>query len=289
MPELPELEVVKEFLRSQLVGQRIEYFQVLKPLVFRNLTSQDPQSLLPRKTFARVQRRGKFLILSLDSGDYLVINPMLSGRLYWAQPQDKKAADTFLIFGLSAGRELRYVDPKTTGKVYLTKDLSKVPGFAAQGPEALQVTWEEFRERVQKHRGEIKGILTDQAFLAGIGNAYADEILHHARIYPFLRRTRLSEEEMHRLYESMQTVLGQATLRVQEEMGTEIHLKFREDLAVHGKKGEPCPRCGNPISEVKVQKRATNFCRQCQPGIMQGRSRRLSPPPIPQAGKIKPS
>lgn len=289
MPELPELEVIKEFLQEELVGQGIDYFEILKPLVFRNLTPQDPQSSLRRKTFIQVQRRGKFLILTLDSRANLVINPMLSGRLHWSPPGDKRVADTFLVFGLSGGRELRYVDPKTMGKVYLTLNLSLVPGFALQGPEALSVSREEFRNRLKQHRGEIKGILTDQFFIAGIGNAYADEILHHARIYPFLRRPRLSPAEIDLLYDSIRTVLGVVISRVRAQMGEEIHLKFREELKVHGKKGEPCPRCGTPISEVKVQNRTTNFCRHCQPGIMQGRSRRLPSPSIPETRKIEPS
>ncbi|MBI2845842.1 MAG: Fpg/Nei family DNA glycosylase [Chloroflexi bacterium] len=288
MPELPELEVVKEFLQKELVGQTIKYFEVLKPLVFRNLIPQDLKSALLNKTFAHVDRRGKFLILSLGSEPHLVINPMLSGRLYWSPPEEKRAADTFIIFGVSGGRELRYVDPKTMGKVYLTNELSLVPGFALQGPEALNVSREEFRERIKRYRGEIKGAIIDQSFLAGIGNAYADEILHHARLYPFLRRPRLSAEEVDRLYDSIQAVLDEATSRVRAQMGEEIHLKFREELKVHGKKGEPCPRCGTPISEVKVRNRATNFCRHCQPGIMQGRSRRLASAALPETGKIKP-
>jgi formamidopyrimidine-DNA glycosylase len=200
---------------------------------------------------------------------------MLSGRLYYCRPQEKRLAYTFLILHMVQGMDLRYVDSKQMGKVYLTAETSLVPGFARQGPEALEVTEEEFKERLKGHRGEIKGVLCNQAFLAGIGNAYADEILFEASLYPFVRRPRLKGEEVERLYRAMRAVLVRSVERVREEMGEEIHLKPREFLAVHGKGGSPCPRCGTPISEVKARGRATNFCRRCQPGIMVGPSRSL--------------
>ena len=274
MPELPELEVTKEFLQEQVVGRRIEKVEVLRPIVVRNLTDLDLVSHLEGQAFTEVGRRGKYLIFSLDAL-YLVINPMLSGRLYFCLSTERRLAKTFVIWHLQDGIDLRYVDEKQMGKIYLTPDLSLVPGFARQGPEALEVTFETFEERLRRYRGETKGILTNQAFLAGIGNAYADEILFRAGIYPFKKRPRLSKEEMERLYEAMRGVLLENIHRLQEEMGDRIHLKFRDFLAVHGKGGSPCPRCGTPISEVRARGRLTNFCRSCQPGIMIGRSRSL--------------
>ncbi len=273
MPELPELEVMKGFLQDNLLGRRVEGVEILRPIVFRNLTEFDPFHLVG-KAFTRVQRRGKFLIFSLDPSDYLVINPMLSGQIYFCPSSQRRLAKTFIILRLEGGMDLRYVDAKQMGKVYLTRDLSLVPGFASQGPEALGVTLEEFMERLRRHRGEIKGILTNQAFLAGIGNAYADEILFCAGVYPFKKRPHLSKEEVERLYEAMRGVLLENIHRLQEEMGDQIHLKFRDSLSVHGKGGSPCPRCGTAISEVRARGRLTNFCRRCQPGIMVG-TRRL--------------
>jgi len=274
MPELPELEVVKDFLVEHLVGRRIEKVEVLRPIVVRNLTDLDFASSLEDQAFTKVERRGKFLIFSLDAL-YLVINPMLSGRLYLCPSTERRLAKTFVIWHLEDGIDLRYVDEKQMGKVYLTPDLSLVPGFAMQGPEALEVPFEAFKERLKQHRGEIKGVLVDQAFVAGIGNAYADEILFRAGVYPFKRRPGLTEGEIRRLYEAMRTVLEESIANIHKRMGDQIHLKFRDFLAVHGKGGSPCPRCGTPISEVRARGRLTNFCRNCQPGIMIGRSRSL--------------
>jgi len=200
---------------------------------------------------------------------------MLSGRLYFCPSTERRLAKTFVIWHLQDGIDLRYVDQKQMGKIYLTSDLSSVPGFAMQGPEALEVTFETFKERLRRHRGEIKGVLINQAFAAGIGNAYADEILFRAGVYPFKRRPRLTREEIGRLYEAMRAVLEESIAAIRERMGDQIHLKFRDFLAVHGKGGSPCPRCGTPISEVRARGRLTNFCRSCQPGIMIGRNRDL--------------
>jgi formamidopyrimidine-DNA glycosylase len=273
MPELPELEVVKDFLVEHLVGRRIEKVEVLRPIVLRNL-ALDFASSLEGRAFTEVGRRGKFLIFSLDAL-YLVINPMLSGRLYFCLSTERRLAKTFVIWHLQGGVDLRYVDEKQMGKIYLTPDLSLVPGFAIQGPEALEVTFEAFKERLKGHRGEIKGVLVNQTFVAGIGNAYADEILFRAGVYPFKRRPRLTEEEVRRVYEAMRAVFEESIATIHARMGDEIHLKFRDFLAVHGKSGSPCPRCGTPISEVRARGRLSNFCRHCQPGIMIGRSRSL--------------
>ena len=273
MPELPELEVIKDFLQGNLLGRRVEGAEIVRPIVVRNLTEFDPSHLVG-EAFTQVQRRGKFLIFSLDSSDYLVINPMLSGQIYLCPSSQRRLARTFIILWLEGGMDLRYVDAKQMGKVYLTRDLSLVSGFARQGPEALEVTLEEFEERLRRRRGEIKGILTNQTFLAGIGNAYADEILFCAGIYPFKKRPHLSKEEVEGFYEAMRKVLLENICRLQGEMGDQIHRKFRDSLSVHGKGGSPCPRCGTAISEVRARGRLTNFCRRCQPGVMVG-SRRL--------------
>ncbi len=273
MPELPELEVTKGFLQEHVVGRRIEKVEVLRPIVVRNLADLDFTSL-EGQAFTEVWRRGKYLIFSLDAL-YLVINPMLSGRLYFCLSTERRLAKTFVIWHLQDGIDLRYVDERQMGKVYLTPDLSLVPGFARQGPEALEVTFESFKERLRRHRGEIKRVLINQAFVAGIGNAYADEILFRAGVYPFRRRPRLTGEEIRRLYEAMRAVLEESIAIIRKQMGDQIHLKFRDFLAVHGKGGSPCPRCGILISEVRARGRLTNFCRSCQPGIMIGRSRSL--------------
>jgi len=270
VPELPDLEVIKEFLQERMVGLIIEGVEVLRPIVVRNLTAHEFATSLTGKSFSEVKRRGKFLILALNSGEALVINPMLAGRLQYCRRKERRRATTYLILHLANGMDLRYVDPKAMGKVYLTGDLSLVPGFPQQGPEALdpEVTLKVFQERLRKHRGEIKGILTNQRFLAGIGNAYADEILFRAGIYPFRKRPSLSAAEIERLYHSMRSTLTEATATLQERLGEEIDVEVRDFLQVHGKGGSPCPRCGATISEIRANQRITSFCRKCQPGTL---------------------
>ncbi len=273
MPELPELEVVKQVLQHHVVGQTIQAVEVMPAggaIVVRDLTRGGFVEMLTGATITDVNRRGKFMLFSLQPAAaaplYLVLNPKLTGRLQLAIPGDKRHAKTHVIFTLSNGEELRYIDQKRMGQLYLTDDLNAVPEYKGLGPEALEISLEEFRTRLKTYRGEIKGILTRGDFIAGIGNAYADEILWVARLHPFRKRTQLTPEEIDRLYAAMRTTLLEATEQVRAAMGEAIHREPREFMAVHMKSGEPCPRCGTPISLVGANQRITNFCRTCQPG-----------------------
>ena len=171
-----------------------------------------------------------------------------------------------MVLALSEGGELRYFDRKTMGQLYLTYDLQLVPDWAGLGPEPLSLSPAEFQARLRQFRGEIKGILTRGELVAGIGNAYADEILWAARLHPYRKRTQLTPEETDRLYAAMRETLMNATAQVRAAMGEAIHLEPRDFMAVHMKAGQPCPRCGTPISLVGANQRITNFCRTCQPG-----------------------
>ena len=175
-----------------------------------------------------------------------------------------------VVLRLADGHELRYHDAEDMGKIYLTADLAQVPTFSGLGPDADDpaLTIEVFRQRIKRHTGEIKGTLTNQEFIAGIGNAYSDEICWCAGIYPFRRRASLNAAEMERLYRCMSAVLEKAIETLRARVGDAIDVEVRDFLAVHGKAGQPCPRCGGPISEVTREKRATHFCRTCQPGLM---------------------
>ena len=272
MPELPELEVVCEVLRRRVVGHTLDAVKLIQPgaaIVVRDLTASRFDVAVASATIDAVSRRGKFVIFSLaksHTSAYLAINPKLTGRLQLAMPADKKLPKTHLIFSLSGGFELRYVDQKTMGQLYLTSDLSQVPDYASLGPEPFDVSLDQFRERLRPYRGEIKGVLVRGEFIAGIGNAYADEILWAAKIHPYRKRTALTPDEIERLYHAMQSTLRDATDKVRVEMGEAIHREPRDFMAIHMKSGEPCPRCGTPISLVGANQRITNFCRTCQPG-----------------------
>jgi len=272
MPELPELEVVCEVLRRRVVGQTIDAVTLIQPgaaILVRDLTASQFDVALTGTTIETVARRGKFVIFNLAkpyTALHLAINPKLTGRLQLAAPTEKKLPKTHVICALSNGLDLRYLDQKTMGQLYLTADLSQVPDYATLGPEPFDVSLDQFRERLRPYRGEIKGILVRGEFLAGIGNAYADEILWVAKIHPYRKRTALTPDEIERLYDAMLSTLREAIDKVRAEMGEAIHREPRDFMAIHMKAGRPCPRCGTTISQVSANQRITNFCRTCQPG-----------------------
>ena len=271
MPELPELDVVCEVLQRRLIGQSITGVHVFPPggpIVVRDLIQAGFDHSLLNASFASVTRRGKILIFAFQppADFFLTLNPKLTGRLQLAAPGDRRHAKTHVIFTLANGQELRYLDQKTMGQIYLTRDLARVPDYAGLGPEPFEISLAEFRARLKPYRGEIKGVLTRGEFIAGVGNAYADEILWAARLHPYRKRTQLTADEIDRLYDALRVTLRDATEKVRAGMGEEIQREPRDFMAVHMKTGEPCPRCGTPISLVSANQRITNFCRTCQPG-----------------------
>lgn len=277
MPELPDLEVIRRLLAARLPGCIVTSAEELRPLIVRNLLGGSLNDHLAGQRFAEVARRGKFLVLSLTPGPFLIFHPMLAGRIRYGAPLPKPRVRDALVLRLDNGQELRYHDARDMGKVYLTNDLAQGPLLAQLGPEAddPQLTLEIFRERLRGFQGEIKGVLVNQAFIAGIGNAYADEVLWRAGIYPFRRRASLSPEEIVALYHALRAVLTEAIATIAARVGGQTDVEIRDFLAVHGKGGQSCPRCGSPISEVKHEGSATHFCRACQPGLMVAKGRRL--------------
>jgi len=272
MPELPDLEVISRRLGPRLVGVAIESARVRRPLVVRNLLGGDAAEMLAGRRFTGVARRGKFLLLALDNDKTLAVNPMLAGRLRHGPPLGRDRTRDVLVLRLGDGSELRYHDAVDMGKIYLTDDLSKIPAFMEQGPEANDpdLTLEAFRQRWRSQSGEVKSILTRQAFVAGIGNAYADEICWRARVYPFRRKTSVSDGEVEALYTSMRAALQEAIDTLEQQLSDTLDDEERGFLAVHGRAGQPCPRCGSLISEVRREGRPTDFCRACQPGLLAG-------------------
>ena len=271
MPETPDLVVIARYLREHVLGRTIVALRELRPLALRVLTADgDANAFCAGRTISSVATRAKFLLLGLGPERYIAINFMLAGALRHCAPGEPLRKRDYAVFALDDGTELRYYDPKGMGKVYLCTDLTQAPGLGDVGPDALdpELTLDIFRERLRPHRGEIKGVLTRGALVGGIGNAYADEVLFRAGIYPFRRSTTLTGDEIAALYDAMRAVLNEAIEVLGERMGDEIDVKIRDFLAVHNKPGQPCPRCGQPISEVKSGKRATNFCRHCQPGSL---------------------
>ncbi len=271
MPEIPDLEGYRAYFNRRLPGVRVSRALVTIPIVVRMPKEQFAEALAG-ETFGEVRRQGKYLLFSFQSGRLMVIHAMLTGRFQYCDPATKRRARTAFVLALDNGVELRYVDQRLMGKVYLARDEGElpaaVPRWAEMGPDVMspELTEERFLERLKKYRGQIKNVLTKEQCVAGIGNAYADEVLWEAGIHPYRKRVELSDEALGALYGAVRSVMDWATAIVRERMEAEglPDDHYRDHLRVHRKGGEGCPRCGSRISEITAGQRITNFCRKCQ-------------------------
>ena len=268
MPEVPDLEAIRVFFNKRIVGELVTRVEVPIPIVLR-IPRDDFVRQLTGDTLGEVHRYGKYLLFSLGSGHVMVINAMLTGRFSYVQPKTKRHARTCMVIGLQNGNEIRYADQRFMGRVYYVtpETLDTVPQFAEMGPDVLDpaLTEAAFKERLRKHTGMIKGIITNHKFIAGIGNAYADEVLWQARIHPYRKRTTLSDAEQGDLYRAVRSVVEWATPIVGQKMEETLdYSEWRDHLRVHRRGGKPCPRCGSEISEITAGQRITSFCRTCQ-------------------------
>jgi formamidopyrimidine-DNA glycosylase len=271
VPELPDLTIVAEELQARATGRLVLKATAPTPILVRATPSDLAQLAGTAITTAR--RRGKFLLLTFarDDVDDLVLasNPMLAGRFWLLDSGIQKVrARTGLRLRFADGGELRYVDREMLGKLYLVRPdgLDAIPGWTEMGPDAddPELTLERFRERIRRHPGELKSLLRNSRFVAGIGNAYSDEILWEAQLAPLRRRSTLKPEEVDRLYAAMRSVLADATVRLRTLVPPDIQLQHREFLKVHLRGGEACPRCGRILRQIGGDE-ATTFCRTCQP------------------------
>lgn len=273
MPEIPDLEAIRAFLNARIIGAEVTAAEVRIPYIVRTGAADFIAGITGRR-FGEVLRRGKFLLFALDDGDVMVVNPMLTGRFQYTDTPEKKRPKVAVALTLDGRAELRYADQRVMGKIYLVHagDVMSVPMFAEMGPDALDVSEDEFRQRIRKYAGAIKGVLTNQKFIAGIGNAYSDEILFEARIDPFRKRTTLSDDEIGALYRGMRDVYAWAIPILKGHFRDALdYEEWREHLKVH-RKGVPvrdseegrCPRCGTHISQIAPNDRVTSWCRTCQ-------------------------
>jgi formamidopyrimidine-DNA glycosylase len=291
MPELPDLAILADAFHAALAGRPVLAVEVLGPLTVRG-TPAEQQALIGQR-LERFHRRGKYLWLEFER-DRVAVNAMLTGRLQLAaSPSAKRPRRTLFVlrFGprqaapadaaawtagatwlpdLQAEPEMRYRDPTQMGKVYLLPAGVERPvpgaGLDELGPDADDpgLTLEAWRTRIRRHPGELKNLLRNQEFVAGIGNAYSDEILHAARLQPSRKRSTLAPEEIDELYAATRSVLGAAVATLRERVPPTFETEVRDFLAVHGKGGQPCPRCGNRITQTEAGGFVTSYCRHCQ-------------------------
>ena len=213
MPEAPDLEVIVEFIADRAVGAKIQSAAIIKPSVLRSLCGDLASDILGR-TLNHIERRGKFMLLRLSGDRVLAVNPMLTGALQYCPRGQRGFKRTCVRLSLSNGQELRYLDDRQMGSVYYVSEdwLNQVPRLMEQGPDVLSdISFEDFQRSLRPFHGEIKGILTRGRVISGIGNAYSDEILFDAGIYPFRKRKALSDGELRRVYESSRGVVWGGT------------------------------------------------------------------------------
>ena len=273
MPEIPELEHVAAVMTRRLAGREIGAVEILRPIIIRS-PADEFRAAVEGARLERVLRIGKFLVLQLSNGTDVAVAPMLNGRFQWCADAKRHARTAFeLSFGPPPGGGqpecARFIDERFLAKVYLAPagDYAAVPVLGSQGPDALDPSLDRamFLARLKRYRGQVKNVLVNAEFIAGIGNAYADEILFAARIHPFAKVSSLDEERRAALHGAVGETLEWASARAAELIDERIDRKPRDFLRVHRKSGEPCPDCGSPISEVAPNRRITSFCRTCQP------------------------
>jgi len=268
MPEIPDLEAVRRYLKPRLEDHTITSASAPIPWIVR--TGADGLEDLVGHQFVDILRHGKYLLFNLDDGRVLVVNAMLTGRFHWDEAGAKKPGRLAVVFGIDDGHELRYSDIRRMGRFYLTdpEHLDVIPQFPKMGPDVLAIDEDEFTGLIAKRRGQIKNTLTNQEFVAGIGNAYSDEILWEARLHPHRKRSTMDDDDIHNLYTAIHTILDRSCEVVDEIVQNEglgKKAEWREHLSVHRKTGEPCPRCGTPIKGQTRGGSETNYCVQCQP------------------------
>jgi formamidopyrimidine-DNA glycosylase len=272
LPELPELELLRDALTKYATGKTILAVvpNPSRAFVIRYPPADFGRDLQGRK-ITKIERRGKFLIFDFDdAGPRLIINPMLSGRFAYCSRGAPSLPATCFTLQLSGAEDIRFLDNTMMARVYLTKDPAvEVPAFAELGPDALDpsLDYDAFAARLRRHRGELKNVLRNQSFVAGIGNAYADEILFEAGLRPLRRASTLTEDERRKLYEAIRSVLAGAvrTIKGQYEAGKHpLHKQDRSFMKVHARGKAVCPRCGHRISSVHAGGESTFFCRGCQ-------------------------
>lgn len=281
MPELPEVEALSAYLRERAVGRTVERIDVAAISALK--TYDPPIAAAAGRTLSGAGRHGKFLDLSLELDLHLVVHLARAGWLHYresltATPLKPGKGPIALRVRLDDGSGFDLTEAGTNKSLaaYLVTDPAQVPGVARLGPDALSVDLATFSARLRHRNGQVKGVLTSQDVLAGVGNAYSDEILHAARLSPFALTGRLTDAQMQALYEATGRVLTDAVSRSVGQKAATLKAEKRSGLAVHARTGLPCPVCGDTVREVSFAGSSLQYCPGCQTGGKPLADRRLS-------------
>lgn len=280
VPELPEVEALAAYLRERAVGHAVAR---VDPVAISALKTYDPPvTALAGLTLTGAGRHGKFLDIDVD-GLHLVVHLARAGWLHYrpslpaAPPRPGKGPIALrLHIDDGSGFDLTEAGTKKGLSVYLVKDAAEVPGVARLGPDALSVSADELAEILSGQGSRIKNVLTEQRVIAGIGNAYSDEILHLAKLSPFAISSKLSPDDVAALHSAMRTILTDAVSRSVGQGSATLKGEKRSGLRVHARTGMPCPVCGDTVREVSFADKSLQYCPTCQTNGKPLADRRLS-------------
>lgn len=267
MPELPDLTVYQQALVRTISGHRLVDIRIANPFVLRSVTPSTGQ--LTGRQVTGLQRIGKRLVINLSDHYFIVIHLMIAGRLHWAAAGAGLAKKSALMgFDFENGTLiLSEAGQQHRASVHLVHGDAALATFDAGGLEIFDIDEPQFIAAMSRQNHTLKRALTDPHIIAGIGNAYSDEILHRARLSPMRQTNRLSEDEWACLFEACRSVLDEWTRRLQSQWGDSFPEKvtaFHDGMAVHGKFKAPCPDCGSPIQRIRYATNECNYCAVCQ-------------------------
>jgi len=278
MPELPEVETIRRDLHRKVKDKEIKFVTVNTPKIVKEPPISEFCTQIEGKVFKNINRRGKYLVIELDSGKKLVIHLGMTGLLIYPFNEDSKkiinVKHNHLVFTFIDGTKLIFNDVRKFGKIYLVSNLNQIEGMAKLGLDPLDDC---FKEEIfvqilnKKKKSKIKSFLMNQEFITGLGNIYVNEVLYRANIHPLRKISSLHKEEIGNLYQQIKLVLNKAIKSGGSTVADEAYLntdgekgKFAEKLQVYARKGEPCLKCGHSIDVVKIEGRSSFICPQCQ-------------------------
>jgi formamidopyrimidine-DNA glycosylase len=267
MPELPDIIVYIEHLRTRLIGQVLQGVRLASPFLLRSV--DPPIDAIIGKELVTIRRLGKRIAIGLEDDFFIVLHLMIAGRLHWKDPGSALPRKYALAaFDFANGTLLvTEAGSKRRATLHIVQGEEALRAHSAGGLEVMDGQLSTFRVVLTRENHTLKRALTDPHLISGIGNAYSDEILHRARLSPMALTHRLKEEEISALFNAIRTVLAEWTDRLREQTGANFPEKvtaFRPEMAVHGRFGKPCPVCGTAVQRIRYAENETNYCPRCQ-------------------------
>ncbi len=266
MPELPDIVAYLEALEPRIVGQPLEAVHVNSPFLVR--TYDPPLSEVAGRQVVGLDRIGKRIAVSLDGDVHLVLHLMIAGRLHWLDRGKRVPRTVLASFEFPNGTlTLTEAGTQKRASLHLVRGRDALAQFSRGGIEPLECTRDEFAEQLRRENHTVKRSLTDPRLFSGIGNAYSDEILHRAQLSPVKLTSRLTDDEVTRLFEATRAVLTEWVERMRAQAAGGFPQKvtaFRPEMAVHGRFGQPCPVCGTAVQRIRYASNETNYCPRCQ-------------------------